>query len=178
MIGGIIKRAEVYIREIVFGLEDSLVSTLGVVTGVAVAVDESNVVIVTGCVLLVVEAVSMAASSYLSSKSELEIKTRNKKRKPGNYSPIISGIVMGGFYLFGGIFPMAPYIFLGVDDALVPSVVLTILALFGFGFVKAEYVGKHPLVSSIEMTVVSLSACAIGYAIGRLASLFFGFNVY
>lgn len=61
------------IREIVFGLEDSLVSTVGTVTGVAVGSGDRFVVILSGLVLVVVEAISMAAGSYLSSKSAHEV---------------------------------------------------------------------------------------------------------
>ncbi len=61
------------IREIVFGLEDSLVSTLGTVSGIAVGSGQSYVVLLAGMVLVVVEAVSMAAGSYLSSKSATQL---------------------------------------------------------------------------------------------------------
>jgi vacuolar iron transporter family protein len=61
------------VREVVFGLEDSLVSTLGAVSGVAVGSGEADVVILTGVVLVFVEAVSMAAGSYLSSKSTTQL---------------------------------------------------------------------------------------------------------
>lgn len=61
------------IRELVFGLEDSLVSTLGVVIGVAAGTEDARVVLLTGVVLVVVEALSMAAGSYLSSKSHRQM---------------------------------------------------------------------------------------------------------
>lgn len=57
------------IREIVFGLEDSLVSTIGVVAGIAAGTGDQKIVILSGLVLVVVEALSMAAGSFLSSQS-------------------------------------------------------------------------------------------------------------
>lgn len=57
------------IREIVFGLEDSLVSTIGVVAGIAAGTGNQKIVILSGSVLVVVEALSMAAGSFLSSQS-------------------------------------------------------------------------------------------------------------
>ncbi len=57
------------IREIVFGLEDSLVSTIGVVAGIAAGTGDQKIVILSGTVLVVVEALSMAAGSFLSSQS-------------------------------------------------------------------------------------------------------------
>lgn len=57
------------IREIVFGLEDSLVSTIGVVAGIAAGTGNQQIVILSGIVLVVVEALSMSAGSFLSSQS-------------------------------------------------------------------------------------------------------------
>lgn len=61
------------IRELVFGLEDSLVSTLGVVVGVGAGTADAKVVMLSGVVLVIVEALSMAAGSFISSKSHREM---------------------------------------------------------------------------------------------------------
>jgi predicted membrane protein (TIGR00267 family) len=61
------------VREVVFGLEDSFVSTMGAVTGIAVGSGNSSAVILAGFVLVGVEAISMAAGSYLSSKAASEV---------------------------------------------------------------------------------------------------------
>lgn len=61
------------IRELVFGLEDGLVSTLGAVAGVAAGTADGRIVVLSGLVLIAVEALSMAAGSYLSSKSHREM---------------------------------------------------------------------------------------------------------
>lgn len=61
------------IRELIFGLEDSLVSTLGVVVGVGAGTADAKVVILSGIVLVVVEALSMAAGSFISSKSHRQM---------------------------------------------------------------------------------------------------------
>lgn len=68
------------VREIVFGLEDSLVSTLGTVSGIAVGSGDRYIVILSGFVLVAVEAISMAAGSFLSSKSADEV-TRERERQ-------------------------------------------------------------------------------------------------
>jgi len=62
------------IRELIFGLEDGMVSTLGVIVGVAAGTGQRSVVILTGFVVVAVEALSMAAGSYLSNKSDQELK--------------------------------------------------------------------------------------------------------
>lgn len=65
------------IRDLVFGLEDSLVSTLGVVIGIAAGTSDRAVVILSGIVLVAVEAISMAAGSFLSAKSHRQLLERS-----------------------------------------------------------------------------------------------------
>lgn len=60
-------------RHIVFGLEDGSVSTLGAVTGIAVGTRSGGVVILAGLVIIAVEALSMGAGAYLSSKSARKV---------------------------------------------------------------------------------------------------------
>jgi predicted membrane protein (TIGR00267 family) len=73
MRGGISALLSASVREVVFGLEDSFVSTLGTISGVAVGSADVKVVILSGLVLVTVEAVSMAAGSYLSSQAATEL---------------------------------------------------------------------------------------------------------
>lgn len=73
MKGGLEQKLGASVREVVFGLEDSFVSMLGTVSGIAVGSGDRSIVILSGLVLVVVEAVSMAAGSYLSSKAAKEL---------------------------------------------------------------------------------------------------------
>jgi len=64
------------IRELIFGLEDGIVSTTGAVIGIAAGTGNHKVVILSGMVIVVVEALSMAAGTYLSSKSKRQLLQR------------------------------------------------------------------------------------------------------
>ena len=63
-------------REMIFGMEDGMVSTLGAVTGIAAASGSYFAVILAGLVIISVESISMAVGSYLSSKSARGIEER------------------------------------------------------------------------------------------------------
>ncbi|HEX9780507.1 MAG TPA: VIT1/CCC1 transporter family protein [bacterium] len=69
-------RARARLREMVFGVQDGLVSTLGALTGIAEGTRDAAAVIIAGCVIIVVESLSMAAGSYLSSKAQREYLAR------------------------------------------------------------------------------------------------------
>ncbi|OGH66488.1 MAG: hypothetical protein A3J66_04370 [Candidatus Magasanikbacteria bacterium RIFCSPHIGHO2_02_FULL_47_14] len=64
------------IREVVFGMEDGMVSTFGAVTGIAAAVQDHYIVVLSGLVVIGVESISMAIGSYVSNKSERAIDER------------------------------------------------------------------------------------------------------
>lgn len=61
------------IREFVFGIQDGLISTVGLLAGVQSATENRAVVIITGLTSIFAGAISMAAGSYLSSSAEKEI---------------------------------------------------------------------------------------------------------
>ena len=61
------------IRELVFGIQDGLISTVGLLAGVQGATESSTVVIITGLTAMFSGAISMAAGSYLSSSAQKEI---------------------------------------------------------------------------------------------------------
>ena len=61
------------IREFVFGIQDGLISTVGLVAGVQAAGSSRFVILMAGSAAVLSGAFSMAAGAYLSSKSEKEI---------------------------------------------------------------------------------------------------------
>lgn len=64
------------IREVIFGAADGLVSTLGLVTGVAAGTTQEEVVILAGVAGALSGAVSMASGNYLGVKSHIEVLER------------------------------------------------------------------------------------------------------
>jgi len=61
------------IREFVFGIQDGLISTVGLLAGVQGATENNLVVIITGLTAMFSGAISMAAGSYLSSGAQKDI---------------------------------------------------------------------------------------------------------
>ena len=55
---------EDYLRSILFGLQDGLVSTTGVVIGISTGVEAKAIILLAAFVAVTVEASSMAAGQY------------------------------------------------------------------------------------------------------------------
>jgi len=69
------------IREVVFGMNDGLVSTVGFVAGVTGAISESRMVLLTGMASIMAGAISMAMGGYLASKSQKEFFEKELERE-------------------------------------------------------------------------------------------------
>src|SRR3990170_1776268 len=154
-----------YIREIVFGLEDSLVSTLGVVTGIAIGTNDKPLVILSAIIVIFVEAVSMAAGTYLSTKSYIEVEEAQHLQAQQESGPIQASLVMGFFYILGGFIPVLSYWIFPLSVAVNVSIVVTGITLFLVGAIKSIWTKRSWARSGFEMLVVSLAAAFIGYAI-------------
>ena len=147
-------------------MEDGIVSTLGVVVGVAAATDSRKLVILTALVLIIVESLSMAAGTYLANKSEMEVahlplvKTFRKS--------VTGSFFMGVSYIFGGFLSIIPFFFVSPYTAILPSIMLSIAALFGIGYLKGRAAGINRIRSGLEMSLVSLTAATIGYLVGKI----------
>ncbi len=74
-------------------------------------------------------------------------------------------------YCAGGLIPLAPYIITGdVRRGLGYSVLATVAALFGFGFVKGRLISDRPWRSALTTTAIGLAAAAAAYAVARLVA--------
>jgi VIT1/CCC1 family predicted Fe2+/Mn2+ transporter len=63
------------IREVVFGAQDGILTTLGIVTGVGVATTDRGAILISGGLSLLVGAISMGVGEYLGGKAEREVIT-------------------------------------------------------------------------------------------------------
>ncbi|MEK7525198.1 MAG: VIT1/CCC1 transporter family protein [Patescibacteria group bacterium] len=161
-------------REIVFGLEDSIVSTLGVVVGIAAGTGSRYLVVLSTIVVVVVESLSMTAGTYLSNKSQIELDLASGKlgfpnRRHLTSESISDSLFMGISYLLGGVISVLPFLFFPPLSAIIPAVLLSVVVLFSIGYIKGKIAKISPLRSGLEMSLVSLAAALLAYLIGIFA---------
>jgi VIT1/CCC1 family predicted Fe2+/Mn2+ transporter len=88
--------------------------------------------------------------------------------KPDPSRALTSGLTIAGAYVAGGFIPLSPYFFLGrVAAGLELSIVVTLLALALFGYIKGHFTGARPFRSSIQTTLIGGLAAAAAFAIAR-----------
>jgi len=69
------------IREVVFGMNDGLVSTIGFLAGVTGSIGDSRTVLLTGMASIMAGAISMFIGAYLASKSQKEFFEKELERE-------------------------------------------------------------------------------------------------
>jgi VIT1/CCC1 family predicted Fe2+/Mn2+ transporter len=154
-----------YIRNFIFGVEDSLVSTVGLLSGVAVAGLPRHDIFLTGIVLIFVEAFSMGAGSYLSESSAEEFTGAKRSLS------IQGSLIMFFSYFAAGFIPLAPYLIFEVNAAFAFSISLSLLALFMLGLVSSKFFKtQHTTRHGIKMLVIGGLAIAVGIVVGKLVN--------
>lgn len=156
-----------YIRNFIFGVEDSLVSTVGLLSGIAAAGTDVKTIILAGVVLIFVEAFSMGAGSALSENTSTEVAL-------GRAQPIgtsfRSGFIMFVSYFCAGFIPLAPYLLFPVAEAFWASIGVSLLALLSLGIIGAKLARISPLRQSVEMLIIGGIAIGLGAAVGGFVS--------
>jgi VIT1/CCC1 family predicted Fe2+/Mn2+ transporter len=161
------KTSALYLRSTIFGITDSLVSTVGLLAGLDVAGAPHTTLALTGIVYAFVEAFSMAVGSFLSEESAEEYES---KADVADSSPIFAGIVMFISFVFAALIPLVPYLIFGTWIALATSVVVSILALFIVGMLSARF-SRLPMVwRGARMALLGGAAIIMGVIIGPIAS--------
>ncbi len=91
--------------------------------------------------------------------------------KPDPKRAMISALTIGGAYAAGGFVPLAPY--MASNDAsfaLLLSIVVTLVALFLFGFVKGRFTGMKPMRSALQTVLIGSVAAGAAFLIARIIS--------
>lgn len=158
------KESALFVRNFIFGVEDSLVSTVGLVSGIAVAGVSRSQIFLTGVVLIFVEAFSMGVGSFLSEESAEEYQSKKFRH---NASIILSSIVMFFSYFFAGFIPLLPYLVTEVSVALPGSILASLLALFVLGAVSGKFFKRSTTKHGFKMLLLGGAAIFIGILVGE-----------
>jgi VIT1/CCC1 family predicted Fe2+/Mn2+ transporter len=161
------KKYSMIIRNFTFGVEDSLVSTVGLLAGIALAGVGSKTTVLTGMVLIFVEAFSMGVGSLLSEQSVEEYES---KKEVSLTKPAIAAGVMVVSYILAGLIPLAPYVFSTSKGAVVWSICLTLLALITLGAFNAHLFKVRMWRDSLLTLAMGGLAILVGIAVGQLAN--------
>jgi len=80
-----------------------------------------------------------------------------------------SALTIAASYIFGGLIPLAPYMLLpDITQGLRYSIVITLIALALFGFVKSRFVGISPWKGALQTVLTGGIAATAAFLLARL----------
>lgn len=155
---------EDYLRSIVFGFQDALVSTTGAIAGVAIGTSDKHLIILAGVVVITVEALSMGIGQYTSEKA---VHQMDKEGKHTDNLYIGAGLMTLSYFL-GGLVPLTPILLVQLPLAQILSIIFALCGLFVLGYIKAKLVQVNPWRSAMEIFIFGGITTALGIIIGMI----------
>jgi VIT1/CCC1 family predicted Fe2+/Mn2+ transporter len=158
-----------YVGAIVLGLNDALVELTGCLAGLTFALQNTRVVAIAGVITGIAAALSMAASEYLSTRSE-----SGEKSKDALKASVYTGIA----YIFTVFYLVFPYlVFSNVYVCLLVTLVnaITVIGVYTFYISVAkdlDFVKRFR-----EMISISMGVALLSFLIGLLVRKFLKIDV-
>lgn len=159
---------ELYLRNIIFGLSDSLVSTVGLLSGIGVSGTGRQVIILTGVIYAFVEAFSMAVGSFISEESAEDYEAKGDV--PSNKA-FIGGFVMFLSFVISAFIPIIPYLFFPIAMAFWYSVLFSVVTLFLVGVISAKFAHVKILKRGMQTALLGGAAIVIGVVVGKFVKV-------
>lgn len=156
-----------YAGSVVLGLNDALVELTGALAGLTLALQNVQLIALSGLITGIAASLSMATSEYLSTRSEVTDK-----------HPVRAAIYTGIAYVITVALLIMPYLLLH-NEYLCLAISLTtaviIIAVFNFYISIAK--GENFRRRFIEMAGLSLGIAAISFVIGYFIRMWLGVEV-
>jgi VIT1/CCC1 family predicted Fe2+/Mn2+ transporter len=156
-----------YAGSVVLGLNDALVELTGALAGLTFAFQNTRIIALAGLITGISASFSMAASEYLSTKSE-----------EGEKQPIRSAIYTGIAYIITVALLVMPYLLLqSYLLALLWTVVNAIIIIALFNYYISVARGYNFRRRFLEMAAISLGVALFSFIIGNLIRKWLGVDI-
>ena len=156
-----------YAGSVVLGLNDALVELTGALAGLTLALQNTQLIALSGLITGIAASLSMAASEYLSTRSEKTSK-----------HPIRAAVYTGIAYITTVTLLILPYLLFDnyyIDLVISLSTAVIIIAVFNYYISVAK--GESFRERFIEMAGLSLSVAAFSFVIGYFIRLWLGVEI-
>lgn len=156
-----------YVGSIVLGLNDALVELTGTLAGLTFALQNTRLIAIAGLITGIAASFSMAASEYLSTKSE------------GNGSnALASAFYTGLAYVFTVSILILPYfLFTNYFVCLAMTMTFAVLVILFFNYYISVAKDLNFKKRFWEMFIISMGVAAFTFGIGYLIRIFLGVDI-
>jgi VIT1/CCC1 family predicted Fe2+/Mn2+ transporter len=159
-----------YVRDLVYGANDGVITTFAVVAGVTGGTLAPVTVLVLGVANLLADGLSMGVGNYLGIRSDERVREAQQLPEQEAF-PIRHGVATFVAFAAAGIVPLLPYVFSDVATNLFAmSTGLSLAVLFVVGAARARVGTGSWWANGLEMLVLGVIVGAVAYYAGALVS--------
>jgi VIT1/CCC1 family predicted Fe2+/Mn2+ transporter len=134
---GIVAIARHYLRDLVYGANDGIITTFAVVAGVAGGELAASVVLIIGAANLAADGVSMGVGNLLAIRANESARAAQNLPEEEAF-PWKHGLATLAAFVAAGVVPLVPYLLpLAAEHRLLWSAAMTMAALFAVGAGRA-----------------------------------------
>jgi VIT1/CCC1 family predicted Fe2+/Mn2+ transporter len=156
-----------YLRDLVYGANDGIITTFAVVAGVAGAALSVRTVLILGVANLLADGFSMGASNFLSIRSEEAV--RHSRGDPIDEPfPFRHGMATMVAFIIAGAVPLLPYVLVAPERRFAVAIAATLVMLFVVGALRSAVTLLNWWKAGMEMLLVGALAAAVAYGVGYL----------
>ena len=158
-----------YIRDIVYGANDGLITTFAVVAGVVGGGLSARTMLIIGAANLVADGLSMGVGNYLSIKShESALAAENRPQEEAR--PAWHGFATFLSFAIAGAVPLLPFVFGMSTHGFAVSIALTFLTLFVVGALRGLVTIDRWWKAGLEMLLLGVAVALGAYGSGVLVA--------
>ncbi|HEY7473381.1 MAG TPA: VIT1/CCC1 transporter family protein [Vicinamibacterales bacterium] len=159
-----------YVRELIYGSNDGIITTFAVVAGVAGGNLAAPVVLICGVANLFADGLSMAVGNYLSIRAhESVLEAQGLPQEEA--SPARHGLATFAAFVLAGALPLLPYLLPGLSGRRFAwSIVVTLLALFTVGALRSLIAGVRWWSAGLEMLGLGGVVALVAYGSGAFVA--------
>ena len=163
-----------YIRELVYGANDGIITTFAVVAGVAGGGLPLPAVLIVGAANLLADGLSMGVGNYLAIRSHESV-LESQALPEQEASPFRHGLATFLAFVAAGVVPLVPYAISRLPvDRFAFSVALTMISLFTIGALRSMISIMSWWRAGFEMFVLGAVVAAVAFASGSLVASLMG----
>ncbi len=159
-----------YIRDVVYGANDGVITTFAVVAGVTGGTLPPIAVLVLGVANLLADGLSMGVGNYLGIRSDERVREAQQLPEQEAF-PIRHGLATFVAFVAAGAVPLLPYVFSDVATNLFAlSTGSSLAVLFAVGAARARVGTGSWWANGSEMLVLGVIVGTVAYYAGALVS--------
>lgn len=167
---GLLGLAQHYIRDLVYGANDGVITTFAVVAGVTGGTLNPVAVLVLGVANLVADGLSMGVGNYLGIRSDERV--REAQRLPEQEAfPFRHGLATFVAFVIAGAVPLLPYVLpVAATGRFAWSTFMSLAVLFTIGAARSRVGSGTWWANGLEMLGLGAIVGAVAYYAGGLVA--------